>query len=290
VTRFIDVHVHPPVSGFLDGPFAPYRQQLETHFGRPLPTMTGDEVAAYYRERDGRAVLLGWDAQTATRRPPFRNSEVAELVIANPDVFLGFGGVDPYKGSAALASVHEVARLGLRGIKLHPPAQGFTPSERRFFPVWEAAQDHRLILLFHTGTTGLGAGVPGGSGIRLGHANPMYLDDVAAEFPALTIVMAHPSWPWQDEALAVASHKTNVYLELSGWSPRLFPPQLVEAVRGPLADRTLFGSDYPFITPDKWLGDWEQLDMPDSVTRAVLHDNAARLLGLDDQAVPLKGQ
>ena len=75
--------------------------------------------------------------------------------------------------------------------------------------------------------------------------------------------MAHPSWPWQDEAFAVARHKTNVFLELSGWSPRLFSPELVEAVRGPLADRTLFGSDYPFITPDKWLSDWEQLDMPE---------------------------
>ncbi|HEX2369046.1 MAG TPA: amidohydrolase family protein [Acidimicrobiia bacterium] len=290
MTRFIDVHVHPPVSAFLDGPFAPFRQQLETHFGRPLPTMTGDELATYYRERDGRAVLLGWDAQTATRRPPFSNVDVAALVGANPDVFLGFGSVDPFKGSAALATVHEAARLGLLGLKLHPPAQGFIPSERRFFPVWEAAQGHGLILLFHTGTTGLGAGVPGGSGIRLGHANPMYLDDVAAEFPRLTIIMAHPSWPWQDEALAVARHKTNVFLELSGWSPRLFAPELVAAVRGPLADRTLFGSDYPFITPDKWLSDWESLDMPESVTRAVLHDNAARLLGLDDSAVSLNGE
>ncbi len=95
MTRFIDVHVHPPVPGFLEGAFAPYREQLESYFGRPLPVMSGDEVAAHYRERDGRAVLLGWDAQTATRRPPFRNAEVAALVNANPDVFLGFGSVDP---------------------------------------------------------------------------------------------------------------------------------------------------------------------------------------------------
>ncbi len=278
MTRFIDVHVHPPVPAFLDGAFAPYVSQLEEYFKRPLQVMSGDELADYYREREGRAVLLGWDARTATGLPPFTTREVAELVEAHPDVFWGFGSVDPHRGAAAVAGVHEAARLGMKGLKLHPSAQRFTPSDREFFPIWEAAEEQGLVCLFHTGFTGLGAGSPGGMGVRQHHAHPMHLDEVAAEFPALVIIAAHPSWPWQDDALALARHKPNVYLELSGWSPKYLAPSLMEAVQGYLQDRTLFGTDFPFLTPDKWLKDWAGLGVPDEVTAKIVYGNAAALL------------
>ncbi len=280
MTRFIDLHVHPPVASFLGGPFGPYVAQLESYFGRSLEPMTGAELADYYRSRDGQAVLLAWDAETATRRPAFTGAAVADLVHAHPDVFFGFSSVDPFKGSAAVATVHEAVRLGLRGLKLHPPAQGFSPNERRFFPIWEAAQELGLVLLVHTGFTGLGAEQPGGMGLKLRYGNPMLLDDVAAEFPDLRIILAHPSWPWQEEAIAVARHKSNVFVELSGWSPKYLPESLLAAIRGPLADRTLFGTDFPFLTPDKWLADWEGLGMPEELTRKILYENAARLLGV----------
>ena len=80
---------------------------------------------------------------------------------------------------------------------------------------------------------GSGRGLPGGGGIRLKYSNPMHLDDVAVDFPDLTIIIAHPSFPWQDEALAVASHKPQVYIDLSGWSPKYFPPQLVQYANTP---------------------------------------------------------
>ncbi|NNC39445.1 MAG: amidohydrolase [Acidimicrobiia bacterium] len=280
MTKFIDIHVHPPVTEFLDGPFAPFREQLAAYFGRPLQVMTTGEIADYYRGLGGRAVLLAWSAQTATGLPPFRDESVVQMVAEAPDVFLGFGSVDPHRGSAAVTAVHEAARAGLLGLKFHPSAQQFTPSEREFFPIFEAAEQEELVVLSHTGFTGLGAGTPGGMGIRHRHSNPMHLDEVAAAFPALQIVMAHPSWPWQDEALAVARHKTNVWIDLSGWSPKYLSPELLEAVRGPLADRTLFGTDFPFITPEKWLRDWEGLGLDEELSRKVLHDNAVRLLGL----------
>jgi predicted TIM-barrel fold metal-dependent hydrolase len=278
VTRFIDFHVHPPVEEFLGGPFAPYRQQLAEFFGRPLEVMSPDEIAGYYRDLDGMAVLLAWSARTATGLPPFRSETVAEMVAAAPDVFVGFGSIDPHRGSAAVTAVHEAARRGLRGLKFHPSAQLFTPSDREFFPIFEAAEEEKLVVLSHTGFTGLGAGTPGGMGIRLRHADPMHLDEVAATFPGLQIVMAHPSWPWQPEALAVAQHKTNVWIDLSGWSPKYLSAELLDAVRGPLRDRTLFGTDFPFLTVEKWLRDWETLEMPDDLTRQVLYENAARLL------------
>ena len=115
--------------------------------------------------------------------------------------------------------------------------------------------------------------VRGGMDIRLKYSNPMYLDDVAGDFPDMPVILAHPSFPWQDEALAVASHKPNVYIDLSGWSPKYFPPNLVQYANTLLKDRVLFGSDYPAITPDRWLGDFARLSIkPDASIAGISTD------------------
>jgi predicted TIM-barrel fold metal-dependent hydrolase len=124
--------------------------------------------------------------------------------------------------------------------------------------------------------------VPGGGGLRLKYSNPIYVDDVAADFPEMPIVLAHPSFPWQDEALSIAMHKPEVYIDLSGWSPKYFPPQLVQYANTLLKRQVLFGSDFPMITPDRWLRDFERLDIDDEVRPLVLKENAVRLLGLKD--------
>ena len=134
--------------------------------------------------------------------------------------------------------------------------------------------------LFHSGQTGIGAGLPGGGGIRLKYSNPMELDDVAVDFPGLTIICAHPSVPWQDEALAVATHKPNVYIDLSGWSPKYFSPTLVQYANSLLKHKVLFGSDYPMLTPDRWLADFEKVAFKDEVRPLILKENAVRLFGL----------
>jgi predicted TIM-barrel fold metal-dependent hydrolase len=108
----------------------------------------------------------------------------------------------------------------------------------------------------------------------------MYVDDVAADFPTLPIILAHPSFPWQDEALAVATHKPLVHIDLSGWSPKYFPPNLVRYANTLLQDKVLFGSDFPMITPDRWLRDFETLEIKPDVRAKILKDNAVRLLGL----------
>ena len=103
--------------------------------------------------------------------------------------------------------------------------------------------------------------------MKLELSRPIYLDAVAADFPDLQIVMAHPAWPWQDEQLAVALHKPNTWIDLSGWSPRRFAPDLVSNIQGALQDRVLFGTDYPFLTHEQWFGAWATLDVPDAVDR-----------------------
>lgn len=281
MVRYIDFHVHPPTVQYLDGAFGPYTHALEGVFGREFPRLDIEEVARVYRADDGMAVLLGWDAETATGLPPVSSEDIAEMVEGREDVFIGFGAVDPLKPDA-VEQVNRAADLGLRGLKLHPSAQHFSPGDEAMLPIFETAASRRLVCLFHTGYTGLGAGMPGGGGIQNHFANPIHLDTLAARLPDLHIVAAHPSWPWQAEAIAVAQHKPNVWLELSGWSPRYMEPQLLEAVRRQFQDRTLFGTDYPFITPQQWISAWRGLDPEPGteLTRKVLHDNAARLLGL----------
>ena len=168
----------------------------------------------------------------------------------------------------------------MRGFKFHPSVQAFEPNNRAVYPLYAELEALGIQALFHTGQTGIGSGLPGGRGIRLRYSDPMLLDDVAADFPGLTIILAHPSVPWQDEAIAVARHKANVYIDLSGWSPKYFPPQLVQAANTFLRDKVLFGSDYPLIRPDRWVRDFATLDIRDEVRPLIMKLNAARLLGL----------
>jgi predicted TIM-barrel fold metal-dependent hydrolase len=280
VTRAIDVHVHPSTEQGLAG-WGELLEATERHFRTKIATRTVDEMADEFRKDDVMAVLLAWDAESATGIPPLTNDAVAACVDRHPDTFLGFAGVDPWKGKAARDELRRaVTGLGLRGLKLHPSAQLFAPNDPRHYPLYETAIELGIPILFHTGTTGLGAGTPGGGGIKLGYSRPILLDDVAADFPELTIIGAHPSWPWQDEMLAVAQHKTNVWIDLSGWSPRKWSPELTKAVLGELQDRVLFGTDYPFITFPKWLAAFRSHEPTPEVEEKVLLGNARRLLGV----------
>ena len=108
----------------------------------------------------------------------------------------------------------------------------------------------------------------------------MHLDDVAVDFPDMTIIIAHPSWPWQDEALSVCLHKPNVYIDLSGWSPKYFPPQLVHTRTRSSSTRCCSAPTYPLITPDRWMKDFAEAGFKPEVRPLILKENAVRLLRL----------
>jgi uncharacterized protein len=278
--RAIDFHVHLPTPDWLDGSMAGYVEAAEAYFRSPVQRQSLPELAEMYRELETRAVLLAWDAETATGRPRVPNETVADACREHPDVFTGLGSVDPYKGEAAVAEVARIAELGLRGVKFHPSLQAFAPDDESFWPVFAACERHGLLALFHTGTSGIGARQPGGQGIRLDYARPIRLDAVAAAHPGLTVVAAHFGWPWHMELAAMALHKTNVYIDISGWAPRRIPPELIGELRGRLAGQFLWGSDFPFLAPQRCLDELAGLDLPDEVLRQVLHENAARILRL----------
>jgi len=197
-------------------------------------------------------------------------------------VLIPFGSVDPLRGAAAVAQARRlVTEHGARGFKFHPSLQGFSPDNPAYYPLWAQIESLGVPALFHTGQTGIGAGLPGGRGIKLRLSDPMLLDDVAADFPGLTVILAHPSVPWADSAISMATHKSNVFIDLSGWSPKYFPPALVRAANSYLQDKVLFGTDFPLLTPERWLRDFDTLDLKPEVRTKILKDNAVRLLGLD---------
>jgi len=280
--RAIDCHVHLPTPDWLDGSMAGYVEAAEAYFRAPVERASLAELADRYRELNTRAVLLAWDAETATGRPRVPNETVAAACRDHPDTFTGFGSVDPHKGDAAVAEVANIAALGLRGVKFHPSLQAFAPDDPAYWPVFAAAEQHGLAALFHTGTSGIGARQPGGQGIRLDYARPIRLDGIAAAHPRLTVIAAHFGWPWHLELIAMALHKTNIYIDISGWSPRRIPPELIHELRGRLSGQFVWGSDYPFISPERCLTELSALGLPGDVLTKVLYENAARILNLTD--------
>jgi predicted TIM-barrel fold metal-dependent hydrolase len=280
--RAIDCHVHLPTPDWLDGSMAGYVEAAEAYFRSRVDRISLAELADRYRGLNVRAVLLAWDAETATGRPRVPNETVAAACRDHPDVFTGFGSVDPHKGDAAVAEVARIAELGLRGVKFHPSLQAFAPDDPAYWPVFAACEQHGLPALFHTGTSGIGARQPGGQGIRLDYARPIRLDGVAAAHPGLIVIAAHFGWPWHMELVAMALHKTNVYIDISGWSPRRIPPELINELRGRLSGQFVWGSDYPFISPERCLSELGTLGLPGDVLRRVLYDNAAQILGLTE--------
>ncbi len=282
--KAIDFHTHAeePCGCHEDDGYDELQSTMAKYFGAPWehpPTIP--ETAQHYRAQNIAAVIFPVDAERETGYRRYRNEEVAELAAENSDVLIPFASIDPHKGKLGAREARRLVEdFGIQGFKFHPTMQGFYPNDRLAYPLYEAIAESGKIALFHTGQTGVGSGMPGGNSMRLKYSNPMYLDDVAVDFPDMPIVMAHPSFPWQEEALAVATHKPNVYIDLSGWSPKYFPPILVRYTNTLLKRKMLFGSDWPMISPERWLSDFEKIEIRDEVRPLVLKENAMRLLGL----------
>ncbi len=281
----IDVHTHVKASvcgGHDSVDDAERERAFHDYFKSDGLAANVHQMADYYRERKMMAVIFTVDSYTVSGDDPSpSNEEIADLAAQHADVVIPFASLDPGRGMGAVKAARRLVEdHGVKGFKFHPSVQAFFMNDRRAYPLYEVIEEYQLPALFHSGHTGVGAMTPGGGGIRLKYSNPMDLDDVAVDFPDLPIIIAHPSFPWQDEALSVARHKPNVYIDLSGWSPKYFDPKLVQHANSMLQDKVLFGSDFPLIKPDRWISDFDQLDIKESVRPKILKDNAVRLLGL----------
>jgi predicted TIM-barrel fold metal-dependent hydrolase len=271
----IDTHVHiesEPTGNAAD-------EAARKYFGNTGISYKRADLAEYYRSRKIGCVVFSVD-EKITGRPPVPNEEVAAFAAENSDFMIAFASVNPMRGKDA---VDEAKRLiksgGIRGFKLHPPLQEFHANDKAAYPFYEVVAEAKLPVIFHTGHSGIGTGMPGGGGVRLKYGNPMDMDDVAVDFPDMPIILAHPSFPWQDEALSVCMHKPQVYIDLSGWSPKYFSPTLIQYANSLLKKKMLFGSDYPMIAPDRWLADFSAINIKDEVRPLILKENAVRLFG-----------
>jgi predicted TIM-barrel fold metal-dependent hydrolase len=272
----IDTHVHiePDPSGNAA------EEAARKYFGNTGVSYGRKELAEYYRSRKIGCVVFSVD-ERLTGRPPVSNDDVAAFAAENSDIAMAFASVDPMRGPDAVKEARRlIATGGIRGFKLHPPLQQFHANDKAAYPFYEVIAEAKLPVIFHTGHSGIGTGMPGGGGVRLKYGNPMDIDDVAVDFPDMPIIMAHPAFPWQDEAISVCLHKPQVYIDLSGWSPKYFSPILIQYANTLLKKKMLFGSDYPLITPDRWLADFSAIAIRDEVRPLILKENAARLFSL----------
>ena len=271
----IDTHVHiePPFTG------NPAEEAARRYFGPSNAPSDPAGLAEYYRSRKIGCVVFSVD-ERITGRGQVPNADVVRLASSHSDFMIPFVSVDPTRGAEAVREAERLIALGAKGFKLHPPLQQFHANDHSVYPFYEVLAAARLPVIIHTGHSGIGTGMPGGGGIRLKYGNPMDIDDVAVDFPAMPIILAHPSFPWQDEAISICLHKPQVYIDLSGWSPKYFSPTLIQYANTLLRHKMLFGSDYPLITPDRWMADFEKIAIRDEVRPLILKENAVRLLGL----------
>jgi len=271
----IDTHVHIEP----DTRDSAADEAARKYFGDKAPVLTRQEFADYYRSRKIACVVFSVD-ERMTGRKQVPNEDVLALAQANSDIMIAFASVDPTRGKEAVDRAERLISAGVRGFKIHQPLMNFQANDRVAYPFYELVDAAKLPVIFHTGHSGIGTGMPGGGGVRLKYGNPMDIDDVAVDFPNMPIILAHPSFPWQDEAISICLHKPQVYIDLSGWSPKYFSPILIQYANTLLKHKMLFGSDFPLIKPDRWLADFEKIAIRDDVRPLILKENAVRLLGL----------
>jgi predicted TIM-barrel fold metal-dependent hydrolase len=288
--RAIDVHVHPQTQAYVDAS-ASFIGAAQRMFKGKFAARSEDQIVEDYRRDDCLAMPIAWDSAAGTGDRRFANEEVAGLHQRHPDVFLpGWAMVDPWRGKAGLAEIeHAIRDLGLIGVKYQPPVQAFAPSDRHFYPIWDLCQSLGAAVLIHTGTTAIGAGEPGGQGYKLEYARPIpHLDNIAADFPRLNIIAAHPGWPWTEELIAVAIHKGNVSIDVSGWGPKYVPAALKHDMQRRLQDKIVFGSDYPGWSAGQCCDEWEMEGFKPGIIDKLFRDNVIRILRLEDAVAKAK--
>lgn len=281
--RAIDVHVHPLNPSFerAAGVFLPAARRL---FGGGWEVRSNEEIADEFRRDDCMAIPIAWDAMHGAGGNVVSNEEIALLHKQSPDVFLpGWAMVDPWRGRDGLEKIeHAIRGLGMLGVKYQPPVQRFLPDDRQFYPIWDLLQSLGASVLMHCGTTAIGSGEMGGLGYKIDGGRPYRIDNIAADFPKLNIVAAHPGWPWTDELIAVALHKKNVSIDISGWTIRHFPQSLKYDMQRRLQDKVMFGSDYPGWSPGQCCDEWEMEGFSSAIIEKLFVKNALRILNLNE--------
>ena len=279
--RIVDLHCYTNTAPWIAAQ-GPYVEALSKYWGREWKPKEEDDVITEFKAAGVDPILVAFDIETVVATPPCTNEYVAGMRDRHKDVVLqAWAAVDPFKGEVAIRAARTAIRdLRMLGFHFHPIMGHFSVDDQRLYPLFEVIDELQAPVMIDVGTTGMGAGLPGGLGAIIRHAHPAAIDRLAADFPNLTIIMAHPGWPWVEETIAVALHKGNVFWELSGWAPKYFPDAVKRDVRGRLQDKVMFGSDYPSLPYERIFREWDELGYSDEIKEKIFHGNAERILGL----------
>ncbi len=229
------------------------------------------------RIRVDRAVLINYVAPEVIGFTPEVNEFVAKYVKEDPKRLIPCGSVHPRHTTNVLADMEQIVRLGIRLIKIHPPHQLLYPNDyirgvKELEIIYRAAEANGIPIMVHTGTSIF-------PGARNKYGDPMYVDDVAVDFPRLKILLAHGGRPlWMDTAFFLVRRHRNVYLDISGIPPKSllrYFPRLEE-----IAHKTLFGTDWPgpgVPEIEKNLTDFRTLALNESTREQILSKTALEI-------------
>ena len=251
----------------------PIFESLRRWTKMPMPTVEIPiEMTLAMMDQGGvdRSLISAW---VAPRNVMISNDEVAGFVAKAPDRLVGVGSVDISRPMEAVREIRRcVNELGFKAIRVLPWLWEVPPIDRRFYPVYTACCDLGVPFCTQIGHTG--PLMPSEVG------RPIYLDQVALDFPELKIVAGHIGYPWTDEAIAVATKHENVYIDTSAYTARRYPQPLVDFMRRHGRNKVLFGTNYPMIMPAKALENLPELELEDDVQELFLSGNACRIFNL----------
>jgi len=272
----VDVHVHPPTEEFVKT-LGPLFEPTIKYFRSDFKIKNFKEFAEDLRTQGITKAFLLPLTSSIEGLGRITNEHIAGICNSDPDLFIGFASFD-LKGDYVSELKYAINNLGLKGIKIHPQLQLIRPDDEKISKVFEIADENKLPVVIHTGITGIGAGVKGGGGLPLELGKPIYIDNLAIKYPNVNFIIAHFGWPWYEEALAVAYHKGNVFIDISGWSPKYIPQIVIKYMDSLLQDKFLFGSDYPMLKPSRILNELKTLNLKDETLNKILYENAKKII------------
>jgi uncharacterized protein len=252
--------------------------QQEKIWKTKVTFLSDEEMVAYFRKNNAKVILdLSFTKFLPIGEMREHHDHAFAVQRANPDAI--FGHWLQFQPHRVLESIREfdramAANAGFIGLCVNGQVTRVPPSDPLWEPFYQLAIEADRPVMILTGLTGIGQGLPGGDGYQLDHGHPRHIDAVAARYPQLKILAARPAYPWQDDMLAILTHKPNVTYELHGWGPRQYSPSLKKALAGRLQDRVMFGCDFPVLRYEKVIEDWQSEGYSAELLQKVLYRNA----------------
>lgn len=271
--KIIDFHVHIGLKEHWHEWVHDYQKAAGSEYYERYEEMTDPQKFASYLKTHGieKAVILPEISPITTGI--VSNEYVLEF-CEGQDVFIPFCTINPAVSKKPAQEVKKFVQMGAKGIKLYPSYNHFYPNEKKLYPIYALAEDCRLPVLVHTGSSVF-------KGAKIKYADPIHLDDVASDFPGLVLLMAHSGRGlWYDKAFFLSRLHPNIYLELSGLPPKNLLNYFPEMEKN--IDKFVYGSDWPGVrTIGANAEAIKTLPLAEESIRKILYENAKRTLRLE---------